>query len=205
TPRSPPRDRPARPPRAAGSVRASWAAWHHWSVLRTAPGQPEPSAGPAARRGPSPTTATAASCRCTPRPPPARRWPRGPGRPCLPPPSLPPWNQVRLSWPASSVTIPVDASPRGSIPSPRSQHHPTRIPRPWAVRSADVGHAQFAQRAGHRLARRVADLLVVEGEADRRLDQADVGAAIEARAAEAIGVDLLLAKQAGDGVGELDL
>src|SRR5690606_10598978 len=116
-----------------------------------------------------------------------------------------PWNQVCLSWPASSVTIPVDASPRGSVPSPRSAHHPTRIPRPWAVGSADVGHAQFAQCAGHGLAGGFAELLVVEREADRRLDQANVGTAVEARAAEAVGVDLLLAQQAGDGVGELDL
>ena len=46
---------------------------------------------------------------------------------------------------------------------------------------------------------------MVEREADRRLDQANVGTAVEARAAEAVGVDLLLAQQAGDGVGELDL
>src|SRR5690606_12835790 len=83
----------------------------------------------------------------------------------------------------------------------------TGLPRPGAAagQSADIGHAQFAQGAGHADAGGVADLLVVEGEADRGLDQADVGAAVEAGTAEAVGVDPVLRQQARDGIGELDL
>src|SRR3546814_14430341 len=71
--------------------------------------------------------------------------------------------------------------------------------------SVEVDHAQLVQRPRHAVARCVADLLVVEREADRRFDQAQVGAAVEARAAEAVGIDRRGVEQAGDGVGELDL
>src|SRR5690606_23455165 len=76
------------------------------------------------------------------------------------------------------------------------------MPRPRD--SADIGDATLAQRAGHAVARGIADFLVVECEADRRLDQADMGATVETGTAEAVGIDPVLAQQAGDGIGELD-
>src|SRR5690606_37517192 len=52
---------------------------------------------------------------------------------------------------------------------------------------------------------RLAQLLVVERVADGGLDQADVGAAVEARALEAVGQRRLFGQKRGDRVGELDL
>src|SRR3546814_17265330 len=71
--------------------------------------------------------------------------------------------------------------------------------------SVEVDHAQLVQRPRHAVARCVADLPVVEREADRRFDQAPVGAAVAARAADAVGIERRGVEQAADGVGELDL
>ena len=51
----------------------------------------------------------------------------------------------------------------------------------------------------------LAELLVVERVADGRLDQADVGAAVEARALESEGIHRLFLQQCGDRIGQLDL
>ena len=55
------------------------------------------------------------------------------------------------------------------------------------------------------LARRLGQLRVVQREADRRLDQAQMGATVETRAFEAVGIDGIALQQLRDRVGQLDL
>src|SRR5690606_10783554 len=92
-------------------------------------------------------------------------------------------------------------------PDPSGPLKRNRLPgRPGHLSGGSVRpHAQFLQRRQHRRLGLLAELLVVEGEADGRLDQAEVAAAVEAGAVEMVGVDLALGGQGGDGVGELDL
>src|SRR5215470_3260578 len=59
--------------------------------------------------------------------------------------------------------------------------------------------------ASDELARRLGQRRVLEREVQRRLDQAELATAVEARAFEAIGEHALLGQQRGNRIGQLDL
>src|SRR5690606_18119999 len=89
--------------------------------------------------------------------------------------------------------------------SPIPAGRATRRPGRWRGALLELPDAEFLQRILHQLLGRFAQLLVVQRVADRRLHQADVGAAVEARAAEAVGIHLLFLQQPGNRIGQLDL
>src|SRR3989442_15731805 len=59
-------------------------------------------------------------------------------------------------------------------------------------------------RVPDKIARSLRQCRIAQREMQRRLDQAELVAAIVARAGEAISIDLLLGEQRGDRVSELD-